>query len=390
MSNLRITDIKTYIVPAVPHSKGQWNKSKTFLFVKLETNKGIDGWGEAYALGQRERSTEMLFTEMKRYLIDYDPSRIKYFQYWVYNLFGERRPGIDLFCAASGIEIAMWDIMGKYYNTPVYNLLGGQVHNKLRMYANINSDFESLSSEIEKAREMVKLGYTAIKISPFDYCEEEDGIIERVAKLREAIGDKVDLLVDVWRNADAKLVLNVAQRIEPYRICWFEEPIAPDNLDVAAEIRSKTSLSIVAGECICGKRGANEVFKKNAADILNVDVTVVGGILELKEIAAMAEANYIKIAPHNCNSHAVGTFASVNAACTMPNFYLLEIFPSYREMGEKICKNPLPVEEGYIHIPDAPGLGVEMNEDYLASITYREGPKDTRKITGQIGNQKQY
>ena len=375
MSDIRITDVKTYIVPFVPRAKDRWNKSKAFVFVKLETNKGIDGWGEAYALGERERSTQTHILEMKRYLVDYDPSRIKYFQYWVYNQFGAKRPGIDLFCAASGIEMAMWDIMGRYYNTPVYNLLGGPVHDKLRVYANIDDGYESLSIEIAKAQEMAALGYTGVKIYPFDYGEDEDGIVERIAKTREALGDKIDLLIDVWRDVDARLALNVARRIEKYRVCWYEEPVAPDNFDVAAELRSKTTLPIVAGECMFGKRWVNEALKKNAVDILNIDVSVVGGILEMKEIAAMAEANYVKIAPHNCNSLSLGTSASVHAACTMPNFYMLEVFPAYQEITDKICKNPLPVVNGYIHIPETPGLGIEMNEDYLASLAYRESPK---------------
>ena len=293
MSELRITDIKTYIVPMVPAQEGKFNKSKPFLFVKLETNKGIYGWGEPYTLPNRERSIQMHITEMKTQLIDYDPSKIKNFQHWAYNHYGEKRVGIDLYCAISGIEMAMWDIMGKYYNTSVYNLLGGQVRDKIRVYANISSGFKTLDAEIDRALEMVDQGYTAIKIYPFLYGLDEDGIVERVAKIREALGNKIDLLVDVWRTENPRLALNVAKRIEKYNICWYEEPIAPDNYDVAAELRSRTTLPIVAGECICGKRGFNEVIKKNAAEIFNANVGVAGGILEMKEIAAMAEAGDI-------------------------------------------------------------------------------------------------
>ena len=374
MSELRITDVKTYIVPPAAALTQKWRKSKTFLFVKLETNKGIDGWGESYVLADRERSTETIISEMKRYLIDYDPSKIKSFQYWAYNLFAERRPGIDLFCAVSGVEIAMWDIMGKFFNTPVYNLLGGPVHEKLRAYANLGGGGFKTPDEVAKAaQEMVKLGYTAVKLYPFTYGEEEDICVERVAKVREAVGNKIDVMVDVWREPDPKRVVNVAKRIEPLNVSWYEEPIAPDNLDAMAEIRRKTTLPIVTGECICGKRFYNEVFKKNAADILNADVSVVGGILELKEIAAMAEANYVEIGPHNCNSSTVATSASVHAACTMPNFSILETFPWFSEIGDKICKNQLRVVDGYFHLPEGPGLGLDMNEDFLASQVYETG-----------------
>lgn len=380
MSELRITDIKTYIVPMVPAEEGKFNKSKPFLFVKLETNKGIYGWGEPYTLPNRERSIQMHITEMKTQLIDYDPSKIKNFQCWAYNHYGEKRVGIDLYCAISGIEMAMWDIMGKYYNTPVYNLLGGQVQDKIRVYANISSGFKTLDAEIDRALEMVDQGYTAIKIYPFLYGLDEDGIVERVAKIREALGNKIDLLVDVWRTENPRLALNVAKRIEKYNICWYEEPIAPDNYDVAAELRSRTTLPIVAGECICGKRGFNEVIKKNAAEIFNANVGVAGGILEMKEIAAMAEANYIKLCPHNCSSPTVSTNAVVHTVATVPNFYILETFPSYREMGAKLSVNMLPIENGYIRIPNAPGLGIEMNEDFLASIPYCESPNTNKKM----------
>ena len=144
MSELRITDIKTYIVPMVPAEEGKFNKSKPFLFVKLETNKGIYGWGEAYTLPNRERSIQMHIEELKTQLINYDPSKIKNFQHWAYNHFGEKRVGIDLYCAISGVEMAMWDIMGKYFNTPVYNLLGGPVRDKIRVYANISSNFKNM------------------------------------------------------------------------------------------------------------------------------------------------------------------------------------------------------------------------------------------------------
>lgn len=375
MSELKITDVKTYIVPPSFDGKKRWCDNKTFLFVKLETNKGIDGWGECYVLRDRERCIELYIKEMKRYLVDFDPSRIKFFQDWVYNSFAEGRPGIDLFCAISGIEIAMWDIMGKYYNTPVYNLLGGPVRDKLRLYANLSTHgYKSPEEVAEQAKEMVAMGFTAVKMYPFDFGESDDEVYERVAKVREAIGDKTELMIDIWRKAQPDQAVNMAKRIEPLKITWYEEPIPSDNLAVLAEIRSKITQPIVAGECIWGKRAYNSLFRAGAVDIINADVSVVGGILELKEIASMAEANYIKIGPHNCNSTTVSTAATVHAACTMPNFNILEVFPTYWEMGDKICKNQLRMKDGYFYLPEGPGLGVEINEDFLASVEYRARP----------------
>jgi len=380
MTELRITDVKTYIIPpSFAKDSSKWCDNKTFLFVKLETNKGIQGWGESYVLRDRERCIEMYIKELKRYLMDFDPSMIKYFQNWAYNAFAEGRPGIDLFCAISGIEIAMWDIMGKYFQTPVYNLLGGAVHEKLRLYANLSShDYKSPEDVARHAKEMVDSGFSAVKMYPFDFGEDDEAIVERVAKVREAIGDKTDLMVDIWKQAEPERAVRIAKRIESLNIIWYEEPIPSDNLEVLAEIRSKISLPIVAGESIWGKRAYSNMFKMKAVDIINADISVVGGVLELKEIAAMAEANYIQIGPHNCNSTTVSTSATVHAACTMPNFNLLEVFPSYWEIGDKICKNQLRMKDGYYYLPEDPGLGLEMNEDYLASVEYKARPRQSK------------
>lgn len=372
MGNLKITDIKTYIVPHHPADKGKFNKSKAYIFVKIETNEGIYGWGESYVLAYRDRSTVMHIEELKPHLIGADPTKIKSFQNWVYKHFAETRPSIDLYCAVSGIEIAMWDITGKKYGLPVHALLGGKIRDKIRVYANISNRFNSLEHEFEIAREMLAQGYTAIKIYPFLWGHDEDGIVEHIAKFREVIGEKTDLMIDVWRNEDPAKVLRVAKRIEKYHPCWFEEPMAPDNLDVARELNSRTSLPLVIGEAMFGKRWFNEAFKHNVAEFANPDVAVVGGIQELLDISTIADVNYIKIGPHNCNSSTVATNASVHAASVMPNFYMLETFPSYREMGARISNNMLAIENGYITVPDTPGLGIDVNEGFLASIPYKE------------------
>lgn len=382
MLDLRITDVKTYIVPpSFEKRPDKWCDNKMYLFIKLETDKGIDGWGEAYVLRDRERNIALHVQELKRYLVGFDPSNIKYFQHWAYEVYAQSRPGIDLYCALSGIEIAMWDIMGKYYNTPVYNLLGGPVHTKLRLYANLSSnDYKSPEEVAQYAKEIVKMGFTALKIYPFDFNEEDEVIVERVAKTREAIGNKVDLMLDIWRRTDPVKAVSVAKKLEPMNVVWYEEPIPSENLETLAEIRKQVSVPIVIGECICGKRSYFNVLKAGAADILNADVCVAGGILELKEIASMAEANYIKIGPHNCNSTTIGTSATAHAACTMPNFHILEIFPSYWEIGEKLCKNQLRMHDGYFYLPEGPGLGLEMNEDFIAAQEYKARPTRSLNI----------
>ena len=175
MPQMKIIKVSTYIVPSEVHVNPKWYEGKTFLFVKLETDAGIDGWGEAYVLGDRERSTQTLIQEMERYLLGYNPLRIKNFQHWAYNFYAEQRPGIGLSCAISAIEIAMWDIMGKYFKTPIYNLLGGPIFKKLRVYANLaSSSFKTPSEIANYALDMVKQGFTAVKMYPFDYSTDDD------------------------------------------------------------------------------------------------------------------------------------------------------------------------------------------------------------------------
>lgn len=375
---MKITDIKTYIVPTIPASEVTycWSGTKQFLLVKIETDAGIDGWGECYTLADRERGTAMHVEEMKSYLIGAEPTRIKNFRNWVYNLFGERRAGIDLYCAASGIEIAMWDILGKKLGVPVYTLLGGPVHKKLKAYANIGPDgVKTPRQEVEMALELAKTnGYRAFKLYPFANDETEDQIVERIAYFREGIGKDYEIMIDVWRIPDARQALDVARRIEKYNISWYEEPIGPDNLDVLAQMKAGTTVPLVAGEAMFGKRWFNEVCKRNCVDYINPDVSVVGGIGEMVDIAAIAEANYIKVGPHNCNSSTVALNATVHAACVMPNLSAIETFPWHVEIGDKMCRNQLKVVDGFLALPERPGLGIEMNEDYLASLPYQPRP----------------
>lgn len=376
MSDLRITDIKPYVIPYIDKAADEdWAFTKAFIFVKVETNAGIHGWGEAYGLADRERSTAMMIEEMRQYVVGWDPYRIKQFTSMAYNMYAERRPSLDLFCAISALEIALWDIVGKHLDTPVYNLLGGPCRDRIRMYANLWSDKSREPDELaEHARGKVAEGFTAVKIYPFMHNADDRLIEERVRKVREAIGDSTDLFIDVGRQQSKNLPIRMARKLEPYNIVWFEEPVPPDNLDVLAEIRRSVRQPVVTGECVFGKRNYREVLSKNAADIFNSNATIVGGILELKEIAAMAEADYVLVGPHNYNSTTIGTSANAHLAAIIPNFLILEYFPNFVELGRQICKNPLEVVDGHIELPKGPGLGLEMKEDILASFTYKEGP----------------
>ena len=372
---MKITKIKTFIVhPGV---------GKNWLFVKVETDEGIHGWGEAYTQADRDTVIEAHIHKMTRYLLGWNPFEIKRFTHMAYEDWATKRGGMDFFCAVSGIEQALWDIVGKTLNQPVYNLLGGPCRDRIRVYANGWTARAKTPQELgDRARDVVKKGFTALKFDPFSgpwrlYItrEEELQAIENLKTVREAVGPDVDILVEVHRRLAPMHAIRVAHAMEAYRPFWYEEPVPRENLEALAEVRRGINIPVVTGECIYTKAGFRKVFEKRAADIINPDVCNTGGILELKEIAAMAEPHYVAVSPHNYNSTTIGLAASVQAAAVMTNFLILEYFVSFEAMGFEVAVEPLRVEKGVIRLPKTPGLGVELKEKALAQYQYKEFPK---------------
>jgi len=372
---MKITDIKTFLIhPDV---------GKNLLFVKVETDEGIHGWGESYTQADRDTAIEVHIKNISRYLQGWNPFEIKLYTHFTYEDWAAKRGSMDFYCAASGIEIALWDIVGKKLNQPIYNLLGGPCREQVRVYANGWSSHAETPDELgKKAQEVVRKGFTALKVDLFTgpsrlYItqKEEQLALERVKAVREAVGSDVDIMVDVLRSLAPMHAIKVAKMLEKYNIFWYEEPVPVENLDALAEVRRGIDTPVVTGECLYTKAGFREVLDKRAVDILNPDVCNTGGILELKEIAAMAEPYYVAVAPHNYNSTAIGLGASLQAAAVMTNFLILEYFIFFESIGNKIAVNPLRVENGFIRLPTTPGLGLELNEEALAHYKYKEFPK---------------
>jgi galactonate dehydratase len=369
---MKITDVKTFLVHP--------GTGKNWLFVKVETDEGIYGWGEAYTQADRDRSIEITIQQLRRYLIGRSPFDIKHFTYMAYTDFATRRGSMEFYCAVSGIEHALWDIVGKAAGQPVYNLLGGAARTQIRVYANGWGGGGDLDSLTAAAKRVVDRGFSALKFDPFPnpwraYISrrDEDIAVERVAAVREAVGPDVDILVEVHRRLAPMHAVRVAQRLEPYRPYWYEEPVSARDMAGLAEARREINLPIVTGEELYTKAEFRDVFEQRAADIINPDVCNCGGILELREIAAMAEVYHVVVSPHNYNSTAIGLAATVHAAAGMPNFLITEYFVNFEEVGKAIA-NPLVPKDGVITLPTAPGLGVEINEEALAEYAYREFP----------------
>lgn len=368
---MKITAIKTFLI-----SPGT---SKNWLFVKIETDAGLYGWGEAYTQLDRDRAIEIHIQQLGRYLVGRSPFDIKHFTFIAYNDFAGKRGSMDLYCAISGLEQALWDIVGKAAGQPVYNLLGGACRGKVRVYANGWGGGADPEQVARKAKTVVDSGFTALKFDPFPgpwraYIDRKDEAlaVATVKAVREAVGPEVEILVEVHRRLAPMHAIRVAEMMAPYNPFWYEEPVSFRDLESLVEAKRNIKLPVVTGEEVYTKAEFKQVFAQRAADIINPDVCNCGGILELREIAAMAEVHHVAVAPHNYNSTTLGLAATIHAAAGMPNFLITEYFVNFEATGAAIATTPFKVENSYITLPTTPGLGIDLDEAALARYPYRE------------------
>jgi galactonate dehydratase len=348
----------------------------------VETDAGIHGWGECYTQSDRDQQIVAHVEQLKRYLIERDPMHIKHFLQVAYDDFAGRRGAMDLYSALSGLEQALWDILGKKLGVPVYTLLGGACRDKIRVYANgWYGGAKTPDALAEKARQTIARGFTALKFDPLPgpwrtYVSKdvERQAVRNVQAVREAVGPDVDILVEMHRRLAPMHAIKIARAIEPYQPFWYEEPVLAENLDALATAKRAINIPVVTGEELYTKFEFREVFEKQAVDIINPDVCNVGGILELKEIAAMAEPYFVAVSPHNYNSTTVGLAATLQVSACIPNFLITEYFVNLEAFGQTIAKQPFTVVNGSIQLPETPGLGVELDEAALARHPYQPFP----------------
>ncbi len=378
---MKITRVKPYLFyPGV---------GKNLLFCRVETDEGIYGWGESYVVQGKELAVAEYIKAMAPYMIGRSPFNIKHTGNAMYNDFAIRRNTADFLSAWSGIEIALWDIVGKAAGQPVYNLLGGASRSKIRVYANGWYDVnfggdDSPDGMAERALKVKSMGFTAMKWDPFGRIpwryrvtqEQEDRAVECVKKIREAVGPETDLLIEVHRRLSPWYAAHFAKRIEEYRPFWFEEPCPSDNIDLVAEAKRHISIPVVTGENLCTKEDFREAFEKRAADIINPDVCICRGILGTLEIASMAEPYCLMLSPHNYNSTIIGMAATVHVAAVASNFLIAEHFLNIKPACDKIVINPLKFKDGFLELPSAPGLGVDIDLKELEKHPYQEFKKE--------------
>jgi galactonate dehydratase len=356
--SLRITDIKTFLVGV---------GSRNLVFVKVETDQGIHGIGEAYSCGPDE-ATVAAIRDFRSWLVGQEPRHIEHLWATMYN-FTRFPGGLVVNAAMSGIEHALWDIAGKAAGLPVYMLLGGKCREKIRVYQSASGD--EPAAVADSARALVgKYGYTAVKMSPHGsapsarpYNEVTRQAGERVRAVREALGPDVDIGVDIHaRFFEPSRALRLARAIEPYHPMWLEEPIRPENTAAMARLAEHVNIPLASGECNYTKHEFREILAAQALDIVQPDVCLCGGLMELKKIAAMAEAHYVVVAPHNPMGP-VATTVNVHFAASTPNFFILEYHPDDQAPRKDLLREPLMVDHGYIPVPNKPGFGIELNEE---------------------------
>jgi galactonate dehydratase len=382
---MQIKELKTFVVGNPPPCFG----GRYFIFVKLTTNDGISGIGEVYCdtFGPQV-ITAMVADVFARHVEGMDPFRLEDLWRRVYGTGYTLRPDVSLISVLSAIEIALWDIKGKALGKPLHALLGGKVHERLRSYTYIYPKIEEGESEsiywdpersANRAAEYVAAGFTAVKFDPaapysvFDPRQPSLEALELCAKfcrlMREAVGSRADLLFGTHGQFTPAGAIRLAKRLEPYDPLWFEEPVPPEKPEEMALVARGTSIPIATGERLTTKYEFARVLECRAAAILQMALGRVGGIMEAKKIAAMAEAHYAQIAPHLYCGPVEGA-ANIHFSASLPNFLILESIQTWGGFHAELLKTPIRWEEGYVIPPDEPGLGIELNEEVAERHPY--------------------
>lgn len=384
---MKVVDVRTFVVGNPPPRLG----GRYFIFVKLTTDSGVSGIGEVYtATFSPHLVARMIEDVAARHVVGQDPFHIEAMWRKMYGRGFSLRPDITLGGIMSGLEMACWDIVGKELNKPVYELLGGLVHEKLRTYtylypaddSDAHSDHPVYSDPAlaaEAAAFELHRGFTAVKFDPAGpygvfggrqpSLEDLDRSERMVRAVREAVGSRADILFGTHGQFTSSGAIRMAKRLEPYEPLWFEEPTPPDVPDEMAKVARATSIPIATGERLTSKYEFHRVLEAGAASIIQPDLGRCGGLLEGKKIASLAEAYGAQVAPHMYCGPIVFA-ANVQLSACSPNFLILESIRDGGGFHAKLLKKPLRWESGYVITPTEPGLGVELDEAVALAHPY--------------------
>lgn len=375
---MKITAVNTYLLQAgarpdlmrAMKADADFRGSRNWLFVEVETDEGITGIGECSGW---PRVIETAVQDLAHVIVGQDPGNIDRLWGWMYRaILGHGMTGTVGSGALTGIEMALWDIKGKVLGAPVWQLLGGAIRETIPVYGHAHTP--------EEAKALTDLGVSAIK-TPFT------GIVDldRVARLREAIGQDVDLAVDAhgpsWMSAQDAIL--VGRELEAFDLLFYEDPVPPENLDMLARVRDAVAVPLAAGERVGTIHGARPYIERDLVDVIQPDTGRAGGITQMRKIAAMAEPHGIMLAPHSGSLGPVAEFAALHIMATVPNALLLERIEFDWPGRYDVVTPVLKVVEGAIRVPTAPGLGVELVKDEIAKYPSVRNVADPPKDDGR-------
>ncbi len=382
---MKLEEIKTFVVGnASIHRGGPY-----WVFVKVTTDTGVIGYGEVYGVAFHPKALVAMIDDLfDRHFYGADPFNIERHFRHVYSGGFSQRPDPTVMGIFSGIEIALWDIIGKELDKPVYELLGGAVTIRLRSYTYLNAPIEAGSNDIvydyadsaaARALDYVDRGFTALKFDParpytaFDprQLSMETLVFAQTYTelIREAVGDRCDLIIGTHGEMTPAGAIRLARRLEASDPLWFEEPTPPDNIAGMARVAANTSIPVASGERLCTKYEFAALLRQDAAAILQFNLGRVGGLLEAKKIAGMAEAFHAQIAPHLFCGPIVGA-ANIQLSACSPNFLIMEGIETWEGFQADVLTKPIQWEDGHILVPTAPGIGVELNEAFAEAHPY--------------------
>jgi galactonate dehydratase len=360
---MKITEIRTTIM---------WAGLRNWVIVKVMTDTDLHGWGEA-TLENNEETVCAAVAQLGRALIGEDPLATEH--HWqILFRHGFWRGGVVLNSALAGLDQALWDLRGKAWGVPVYKLLGGPTRDRIRLYTHVG--IYEPERILEDAQRDVEDGFTAMKTGAWQgdtLMPEHERIAafaERIGQLRATVGPNVDIMVDDHGRRRPASALRLIRALEPYRLFFFEEPTQPDDLEALVHVRAAgTNTDLAAGERLYSKWDYLPLLERRVVDVIQPDLCHAGGITECKKIAALAEAYYVNVAPHNPQGP-LSTAAAAHLAMAIPNFLILE-YVRQEPYRDQAMREAWTVEAGHFVVPDLPGLGVELDEDAVLSSPYR-------------------
>lgn len=375
---MKITDVKVFPV-------------NQFVFVRIYTDEGITGIGESGAWGFLKASAKIIDPLFKGYLIGKNPLDIE--KHWQFLFNANHFRGAAFMGALSAVDIALWDIAGKYFNVPVYQLLGGKYRDKVRTYCHVRG--KTLPELLERCRESIDAGFSAVghlcpfldepmdKIYTKTYTRRITDAVKVIESVRELVGDDVDICVECSRFMNPADAIVLGNELEPFHPYFYEDPVRPDNFDAMADVAANIHIPIATGERIHTPQEFMMLINRKAVRYLRADVTLCGGITGMKKIAALAEANDMQLVPHNPCSP-ICTAASVHVDLSTAAFAIQEYPNDCRmrtqpETGERfplneIVTNIFKCEKGYLEAPEKPGLGIDLVEDAEKRFPYDQYP----------------